>query len=97
MKKVTALQEGSLFSAKQMQGASGTAFPGHTASTESVLVVTEGRCIIEFAGSSHTLSAGDAFVVPPEEWHQVTGDPDFTAVHVMPKDIRFDFRERPRA
>lgn len=95
MKKVTALQEGTLLIAKQMQGSSRTAFPSHTASAESMLVITKGRCIIEFDSTSHTLTAGDAFVVPPGQWHQVTGDPDFTAVHVMPRDIRFDFRERP--
>lgn len=95
MKKVTPLQDGRLFTAKQMEGTSGTPFPGHTASIESVLVVTEGRCTIEFTDARHELTAGDTFLVPPDEWHQVTGDPDFKAVHVMPKDIRFDFADRP--
>lgn len=94
MKKVTPLQEGALLSAKRMEGTSETPFPGHTASIESVLVVTEGRCIIEFADARHELQAGDAFLVPPDQWHRVTGDPDFKAVHVMPTDIRFDFFER---
>lgn len=35
--------------------------------------------------------AGDTFWVPPDQWHQVVADPDYKAVHVMPKEIRFDF------
>lgn len=93
MRKVTPLNEGSLFTVKQMHGTEGTAFPGHTASIESVLVVVEGRCTIAFAESSHELGAGDTFVVPADKWHQITGDPDFKAVHVMPNEIRFDFSE----
>ncbi|MGC0273687.1 cupin domain-containing protein [Pseudactinotalea sp. Z1739] len=95
MRRLTPLDEGSVMAAKRMEGTSGTAFPGHTATDESVLVVTEGRCTIEFAETRHDLAPGDAFVVPSGEWHKVTGGPDFKAVHVMPKAIRFDFFERP--
>ncbi|AXH97914.1 cupin domain-containing protein [Ornithinimicrobium avium] len=75
-----------------MRGTDGTAFPRHTASVESVLVLLEGSCTISFPDAAHELRAGDTFVVPADEVHQVVGTPDFTAVHVMPKDIRFDFR-----
>ena len=93
MRKVTTLADGAELVAKRMEGASGTAFPAHTASLESVLVVTGGRCIISFSGTDHHLVAGDSFVVPADEWHQVVADPEFAAVHVMPKDIRFTFAE----
>ena len=91
MKKVTPLNEGGLFTVKRMEGSDGEAFPRHTASIESVLVVTDGQCVIEFPDESHTLTAGDTFVVPPDEWHQVVADPAFRAAHVMPREIRFDF------
>lgn len=93
MKKVTPLNEGSMFTVKRMEGASGNSFPGHRASIESVLVVTEGQCVITFSDVSHSLEAGDTLVVPPDEWHQVVADPAFQAVHVMPREIRFDFSE----
>ena len=91
MRKVTTLADGAVLVAKRMEGASGTAFPAHTASLESVLVVTAGQCVISFPDADHQLAAGDSFVVPADEWHQVVADPQFTAVHVMPKDIRFTF------
>lgn len=91
MRKVTPLETGSLFETKRMEGASGVSFPSHRASIESVLVVTEGRCIIKFSDADHGLEAGDSFVVPADEWHQVIADPDFKAVHIMPKEIEFEF------
>ncbi|MCQ9337395.1 hypothetical protein NQ011_12010 [Corynebacterium phoceense] len=33
--------------------------------------------------------AGDSVVIPVDVWHEIVADPDFTAVHIMPKDIRF--------
>lgn len=91
MRRVTPLQEGSLFETKRMEGGPGTSFPRHRASTESVLVVTEGHCIITLSDTDHSLEAGDSFVVPADEWHQVLANPDFKAVHIMPKEIEFVF------
>ena len=90
-RKVTTLADGTDLVAKRMEGASGTAFPEHAASLESVLVVTDGRCIIKFRDTEHGLAPGDSLVVPAGEWHQVVAAPQFAAVHVMPKDIRFTF------
>lgn len=93
MRRVTTLANGAALVAKRMTGSSGTAFPEHTASLESALVVTDGQCVIRFPDDDHQLGAGDSHVIPADEWHQVVADPQFTAVHVMPKDIRFTFAE----
>lgn len=89
--KVTPLQEGLLFVTKRMEATSGTSMPRHRSSIESVLVVTHGQCIIRFDDESHALAEGESFVVPAQAWHQVVANPDFKAVHVMPKEIRFEF------
>ncbi len=91
--KVTPLHEGQLFATKRMEASAGIALPRHKASVESVLVVTEGRCIVRFADAEHVLALGDSFVVPADAWHQVVADPEFKAVHVMPKEIRFQFAQ----
>lgn len=88
---VTPLQEGSQFDTKQMEATAGISWPRHRASTESVLVVTEGRCTVEILGMSRSLGEGDSVVIPADEWHEITADPEFTAVHIMPKGIRFTF------
>ena len=92
MKKTVALNEGEALVTKRMEGTDGTAFPRHTASLESALVILEGSCTITFPDATHELRAGDTFIVPADQVHHIVGTPDFTAVHVMPKDIRFDFR-----
>lgn len=91
MRQTTSLQEGAALVAKEMKGTEGTAFPRHTASLESALIMLEGAATITFPDAVHELRAGDTFVVPADEVHQIVGTPDFTAVHVMPREIRFDF------
>lgn len=91
MKTTVPLNEGAVLATKRMVGTNGTAFPKHTASLESSLVVLEGTCTITFADAVHELRAGDTFIVPADEVHQIVGTPDFTAIHIMPKDIRFQF------
>lgn len=92
MKKTTSLEQGAALMTKRMEGTDGAEFPRHTASLESALVLLEGTCTVEFADLSHDLSAGETLVVPADEVHRVVGTPNFVAVHVMPVDIRFDFR-----
>ena len=74
-----------------MEATSGMSMPRHRSSIESVLVVTEGQCIIKYDDENHTLAQGQSFVVPAQLWHQVVADPDFKAVHIMPKEIQFEF------
>lgn len=98
MKKVTKpnvklLAKGEKFVAKQMQAKAGEILPEHIASIESVVVVTEGECILAIAGTDHVLKLGDAFVVPPKIKHQIRAVEDFKAVHVMTNDIQFEFFE----
>ena len=98
MKKVTKpriklLATGKKFVAKQMEAKAGEILPKHIASLESVVVVTEGECILDMDGTDHALRVGDSFVVPPKIIHQIRAVEDFKAVHVMTKDIEFDFFE----
>lgn len=91
MRQTTPLHEGAVLVTKEMKGTDGTAFPKHTASLESALVMLDGAATITFPDATHELRPGDTFVVPANEIHQIVGTPDFTAVHIMPKDIRFNF------
>lgn len=92
MKQTTSLESGTVLMTKRMEATDGTEFPRHTASLESVLVLLEGSCTVTFPEAVHELRVGDTLVVPADEVHQVVGAPDFVAVHVMPREIRFDFR-----
>lgn len=92
MYKTVALEEGNVLVTKRMEGDEGSAFPKHTASLESALVVLEGTLTISFGDVVHTLQAGDTFVVPADDVHQVKAAPEFQAIHIMPKNIRFNFK-----
>lgn len=92
MRKTVDLLDGAVLMTKRMEGTDGTEFPSHTASLESALVILEGSCTIVFPDAAHELRPGDTFIVPADVVHHVMGTPDFTAIHIMPKDIRFDFR-----
>lgn len=92
MYKTVPLNEGSNLVTKRMEGTDSAAFPRHTASHESALVMLEGIATITFGDAVHTLHAGDTFIVPADEVHQVTAAPEFKAVHIMPRDIRFNFK-----
>lgn len=91
MKRTVDLAHGSTLMTKRMEGTDGTAFPSHTASLESVLVMLSGSCTVTFPDSTQELQPGDSLIIPADEVHQVVGNPDFSAVHIMPRDIRFRF------
>ena len=92
MRRTVDLRDGAVLMTKRMEGTEGTEFPRHTASLESVLVMLEGSCTITFPDAAHELHPGDTFIVPADEVHHVVGTPDFKAIHIMPRNIRFDFR-----
>ncbi len=89
--KVTLLEDGEKMTIKQMEANSGQLLPKHKASDESVVVVIEGECVLKFAEKDHLLTQGDSLVIPANVWHQIMVNEDFKALHVMPKDILFEF------
>ncbi|MGW8123682.1 cupin domain-containing protein [Roseivirga echinicomitans] len=90
--KVTLIEDGKKMTIKQMEALAGQLLPRHKASDESVVVVLQGECVLKFADKDHLLSQGSSIIVPAEEWHQIKVIQDFRALHVMPKDIQFEFK-----
>lgn len=91
MRKTVDLLQGAVLMTKRMEGTDGTEFPRHTASLESALVMLEGSCTITFPDAVHELRPGDTFIVPADLVHHVVATPNFKAIHIMPRDIRFNF------
>lgn len=89
--KVTPLQKGGVFATKQMEAKAGDLLPRHKASLESVLIVIEGECNFELEGVTQNLKAGTHIIVPKEAWHQIQAVKNLRAIHIMPKNISFDF------
>lgn|SRR5690554_4482101 len=91
--KVMLLAKGNEISIKQMEAKAESLLPKHTATTESVLVVLEGECVLNLAGNEHILREGDSFLVPAVLVHQIRVIKNFKALHMMPNNIEFEFFE----
>ena len=91
--RVKSLGEGATLTVKQMKATAGELLPKHSASNESVLVVVEGECVFNLSGTEHVLAAGDTLVIPQGVKHQIKVSEDFTAIHIMPPGIEFDYSE----
>lgn len=89
--KVTLISEGDELRIKRMEANAGELLPQHSASLESVLVVTEGECIFRLPDGEHLLNRGDSIVVPAQVTHQIKAVQDLKALHIMPRDIKFEF------
>ena len=88
---VTELAIGTDFAAKQMQAKAGELMPNHQASSESILFVYEGECLLNIGGKQTVLKPGEAMVIPKLVNHQIKAITDYKGVHFMPKDIKFEF------
>lgn len=88
---ISLLAKGDRLEAKQMQAKAGDLLPKHVANMESVLFAHEGECILHINEKDEVLKKGDAFIVPPNIKHQIKAVSDFKGVHLMPKEIEFEF------
>jgi quercetin dioxygenase-like cupin family protein len=82
------------------QLSAGATSPPHRHDVEEVIVVLAGSCTAKIDGVEHTLSAGDACVIPPNTLHQVINTTDapwecITAMKVGARFIRPDGNETP--
>lgn len=91
--KVRPIAMGTELVAKQMQSKAGDILPKHLANVESILFIHEGECILHIKGEEVPLKAGEGYVIPENEKHQIEVTANFKGLHVMPKDIRFEFFE----
>lgn len=89
--KTIPLEQGEDFDLKRMEVTGGGVMPRHQASLESALIVVEGAVTLKLDDEVFELTAGDARILPTGVWHELTANPEFKAIHVMPKGITFDF------
>ncbi|WP_313113565.1 cupin domain-containing protein [Aequorivita sediminis] len=88
---VKVVEEGEKFIIKQMSANDGQLLPKHQATDESIVVVRKGECNIVFSEKEYYLKQGDSLIIPQNIWHQIIVIQDFQALHIMPKNIQFEF------
>ncbi|MBW7858504.1 MAG: cupin domain-containing protein [Leptonema sp. (in: Bacteria)] len=74
-----------------MASRAGSLLPKHSADVESMIFIHEGECILNINDELQTLKAGDAFCIPAQKIHQFKAITDFIGIHIMPKEIKFQF------
>lgn len=89
--KIKVLANGQNLIVKQMISNSGALLPKHSADVESMIFIHEGECVLSMNGELQTLKAGDAFCIPAQQIHQFKAITDFIGIHIMPKEIKFQF------
>lgn len=77
--------------AKQMQAEAGALLPKHLADKESILFIHEGECILNMNGEDIVLKRGEGYIIPPHVRHQIRVTSDLKGLHIMPKEIQFEF------
>jgi quercetin dioxygenase-like cupin family protein len=65
--------------------------PLHRSTKEAVVIVQQGRAIIEMEQQVHELQAGNSFIIPAGIFHSLTIKADFSAVAVMGLDSSIEY------
>ncbi|MCO6483005.1 MAG: cupin domain-containing protein [Flavobacteriales bacterium] len=85
------LAKGQTFQTLQVTARAGAAMPTHHATSEAIVAVKKGEALISFKDASHTLKAGDFFIIPGNKEHTLQIKQDFEAVVVLTADGKIEF------
>ncbi len=88
---LTVLNQGKDFKVFQVTGLAGMVMLNHHSTTEAIIVVEQGRAVLNLNGDKHQLKMGDVFVIPAGEAHSLTIVNDFMAKAVMALDAEIKF------
>lgn len=85
------LHTGSTFKTLKVSALAGMFMPLHHATGEAVIVVQEGKAIINLTSGQHPLESGDSFIIPAMENHSLEIISNFKAIVIMSLDSEIEF------
>jgi quercetin dioxygenase-like cupin family protein len=89
--ELVTLTTGALFKVLKVTGQSGMQMPLHYSTKEAVLIVLEGIALLKIYEKDHLLQAGDSFIIPARQNHNLSLESDFKALVIMPLDSNIEF------
>jgi quercetin dioxygenase-like cupin family protein len=85
------LKTGSGLKVLKVTGRSGMQMPLHYSTKEAVLIVQEGSALLRIDEKEHLLDAGDSFIIPARQIHNLSLKSAFKALVIMSLDSNIEF------
>jgi len=89
--ELVTLATGALFKVLKVTGQSVMQMPLHYSTKEAVLIVLEGIALLKIDEKEHLLQAGDSFIIPARQNHNLSLKSDIKALVIMPLDSNIEF------
>ena len=88
---MVSLDTGASFKVLKVTGQAGMQMPLHHSTGEAVLIVQEGGALLKIDESEHLLQAGDSFIIPAGQNHNLSLKSEFKALVIMSLDSKVEF------
>jgi quercetin dioxygenase-like cupin family protein len=89
--ELVSLKTGASFKVLKVTGQSGSQMPLHYSTKEAVLIVQEGSALLKIEEEEHLLLAGDSFIIPARQSHNLSLKSEFKALVIMSLDSNIEF------
>ena len=89
--ELVSLKTGASFKVLKVTGKAGMQMPLHYSTKEAVLILQEGSALIKIDEEEHLLQAGDSFIIPARQNHNLSLKSEFKALVIMSLDSNIEF------
>lgn len=89
--ELVTLATGASIKVLKVTGQSGLQMPLHYSTKEAVLIVQGGSALLNIDEKEHLLQAGDSFIIPARQNHNLSLKKNFKALVIMPLDSNIEF------
>ncbi|HEY5534849.1 MAG TPA: cupin domain-containing protein [Ignavibacteria bacterium] len=89
--ELVSLKTGASFKVLKVTGQAGMHMPLHYSTKEAVLIVQGGSALLNIDEKEHLLQAGDSFIIPARQNHNLSLKSEFKALVIMSLDSNIEF------
>ena len=86
------LDMGKSFKTLQVKGLAGMVMPPHHSTKEAIIVVQQGKALLQMPKSDHVLNEGSTFIIPAGVDHKLDILENFKAIAIMAVDSELNFK-----
>jgi len=89
--ELVSLKRGASFKVLKVTGKADMQMPLHYSTKEAVLILQEGSALLKTDEKEHLLQAGDSFIIPARQNHNLSLKSEFKALVIMSLDSNIEF------
>ena len=90
--QLTHLDMGESFKTLQVKGLAGMVMPTHHSTKEAVIIVQEGKALLQMPQTVHVLREGSTIIIPAGVEHKLDILEAFKAIAIMAVDSELNFK-----